>query len=497
MGVVIKQSFWGTAIAYTGVIVGYVNTLYFRAEYFTLEQIGLFTLITANAMMVSPISSFGAGSSYIKYFPSFSEEKKHRLFTFLFLISLVGNAIILFVGFLFKDVIASRYLQTSPTYVDYLFVTGMVIISNSLFDLFFSYSRSILNVVVPSFLRDVYLRLGSLFLVLGFAWEWWSFHYSVVGLGLVYLLAFILLFLNLLLRHSLRFDFNLSDIDFQWKKNLWRFGSYSMLLAGSFAVINNISYDQITATIGPEMTGIFTTCFFIGVVVEMPKRNMAKVMMPLISKASKEKEHGLIEGIYKRSSITMSVIGLLFTIGIITNLQDLFDFIPKGSAFQTGFWVVVFVCVAKVTLMISSFAGEIINYSEAYQYNLYFQIAAAIILIVLNYFLIPVWGINGAGFSYMISILFHILMKGLFVKKKLNMHPFIKSHLSLMIISVIIFSLAFVFNPDFHPIISIGIRAVLTTLVFLFLVYRFKVSEDINKLINSTFERFLKINLSK
>ena len=495
MGVVVKQSFWGTFIAYSGVIIGYFNTLYLRAEYFSLEQIGLFTLITANAMMVSPISSFGASSSYMKFFPSFEENKKNRLFTFLFLVTIIGNGIILCVGYLLKDVITARYIETSPTYVDYLFVTGIVIVSNSLFELFFSYSRSILKVVVPSFLRDVYLRLGSFFLVMGYSLDWWSFAGAVIGLGIIYFLAFIILFTNLIVQHGFRFDFQLDVINSEWKKKLLRFSSYAMMLAGSFAIINNISYDQITASLGTKMTGIFTTCFFIGVIVEMPKRNMAKVMMPIISRAFGENDHKTIENIYKRSSITMSVIGFLFAIGIITNLQDLFDFIPKGAAFQAGFWVVIFICIAKVSLMISSFAGEIINFSENYQYNLYFQVFAAVLLIVLNYFLIPIWGINGAGFSYTVSILIHISLKGFYIKKRLGFHPFTGTHIYLLIISAVVFILAFFFQPNFHPIINIGIRAVLTLAIFLVLIYRFKISGDINTLIRNTFERFLKIKL--
>lgn len=448
-------------------------------------------------MMVSPISSFGAGSSFMKFFPSFDESKRNRLFSFLFLVSVIGNALIVLTGYLFKDVIAQRYVETSPTYIDYLFVTGMVIVSNSLFDLFFSYSRSILKVVFPSFLRDVYLRLGSLFIVVGYAASWWNFDWAVIALGIVYLSAFLILFTQLAIQFNFRFDFNLASIDKVYRKKLLRFGSYAMLLAGSFAVINNISYDQITAVLGPDMTGIFTTCFFIGVVVEMPKRNMAKVMIPLISRASAENDVTTIKSIYQRSSITMSVIGLLFTIGIVTNLQDLFAFIPKGSAFQTGFWVVIFVCLSKLALMISSFAGEIINFSKNYQYNLYFQVASAVVLIVLNGILIPIYGINGAGFSYAVSILFHIILKWFYVKYLLKISPLTMAHIPLLLISAVIFASAFYFQPDLGPIINIIIRSLLTTVLFVFLIYRFQISQDINNLIRSTFERFLKIKLSK
>ncbi|MEM6641977.1 MAG: polysaccharide biosynthesis C-terminal domain-containing protein [Bacteroidota bacterium] len=492
MGVVIKQSFWGTVVAYMGVVVGYFNTLYLRAEYFTLEQIGLFTLITANAMMISPISSFGAGSTYVKFFPSFAEDKKHRLFTFLFLVSLLGNLIILGLGFLLQDTIAARYVENTPTYIDYLFVTGIVIFSNSMFDLFFNYSRTILKVVFPSFLRDVYLRLASLLLVLGYSLDWWTFDWAVIGLGVVYFLSFVFLFLNLIFVHGFRFDFRIDIISSAWKINLLKFGSYSMLLAGSFAVINNISYEQITVALGSKMNGIFTTCFFIGVVVEMPKRNMAKIMMPIISKASTAKDYKTIGGIYKRGSITMSVIGVLLAIGIVTNLNDLFDFIPKGKDFETGFWVVIFVCLAKVALMVSSFAGEIINYSVKYQFNLYFQLLSALVLIGLNYLLIPIIGINGAGLSYMVAIFFHIVLKGIFVHRQYGFLPFDRSHFALLIISLIVFFIAYLLPLNFHPILNIALRGVLTTILYILLVYRFKISPDINSLIRSTFARLSK-----
>ena len=283
MGIVIKQSLWGTIIAYLGVAVGYINTLYFRLEYLTPGQIGLFTLVTAHAMTISPFSALGTASTYMKYFPSFKEGDKHRLFTFLFLAVLIGNAIILLTGFALKDVIAQRYIETAPEYIDFIFITGLIILSNSLFEIFFSYSRSILKVVFPSFLRDIYLRLGSLAMVIGYAFDWWAFPTAVFGLGIVYFVAFVLLFLQLVIFEGFRFDFRITIIDAYWKKKILKFGSYAMLVAGSFALYNNASYDQITAYLGTGDTGIFQTCFFIAVIVEMPRRNMAKVISPILS----------------------------------------------------------------------------------------------------------------------------------------------------------------------------------------------------------------------
>lgn len=489
MGVVVKQSFWGTVITYVGVIVGYVNTLYLRVEYFDFSQIGIFTLITANAMMVSPISSFGMASSYVRFFPSFEDKDKNKFFSFLFLITLIGNLLILLLGYSLKEVIASRYVETAPLYISYLSITGIIIVANSLFELFFSYSNTIKKVVFPSFLREVYLRLGSIVLVVGYAFNWWDFNATIVGLGIVYAFAFFFLFTQLYLVHNFRFDFHFGLITKEWRIKLLKFGSYAMLMAGSFAIINNVSYDQITAALGSDINGIYNTCFYIAVIVEMPRRNMAKVMSPILSQEFMKGNMKEVGSLYKRSSITMSVIGLLLFIGIVTNLQDLFDFIPKGESLQMGFWVVIGVCMAKLAVMIFSFGGEVINFSRLYKYNLYFQVGAAILLVTLNYFLLPIWGLNGAVISYFLTIFLHLVARALFVMYHFKIHPFVSTHVHLLVVGLVVGILAYWFQPDLHPILNIGIRSVLTTICFVVLIYKLKISTDINKLLVSVLNK--------
>lgn len=495
MGVVIKQSFWGTAIAYVGVVIGFINTLYLRPQFFVLDEIGLFGIITANAMMISPFTTFGMASSYLKFFPSFSEKDRNSAFTFQILIVAIGCICALTLGFLLQDFIKERYIETAPEYVNYLSITAIIIVVNSFFDMLFSYSRSTLKVLFPSFLRDVFLRIGAIVLVLGFALEWFSFEWAVKGLAINYSLALLLLFTKLIMLDGFKFSFRFNVLSGKWKKSLSKFAIYSMLLAGSFAVMNNATYDLVTSMLGSKANGIFITCFFIGTIVEMPRRNMAKVISPIISTEMESNNMIEVEKLYKRSSITMSVLGCLIFVGIVTNLNDLFLFIPQGESFRTGIYVVILVCAAKLSIMVSSFPGEVINYSHLYRYNLIFQLGTAVLLVVLNYALIPHWGLDGAALSYFVAIFIHIVVKVVYVKRNFNIHPFLKSHISLLIIGVCVGLLAYFFSLNIHPILIIAIRSALTTIVFVFLIYRFKVSKDINRLIQSTFERFFKITL--
>ncbi len=485
MGIVIRQSFWSTIIAYAGVLLGYFNTLYFRPEFMELGEIGIFGLVTANAMLISPFCTAGMPSTLIKYFPDWADDRtRNQFFTFQVLVILALNAVIILIGFLAKDLIAAYFSDNSPEYVKYLGVTAVVIVVNSLFDMLFSVSRSRMDILIPSFLRDIFLRMGAILLVAGLAFGWWSFEVAILGIGLNYVSAMVILLVYLMFKVGLRFSFDFTAIDQQWKRKIFRFGWYSMLLALSFAVLSNVSYMQVAATLGDRANGIFTTCFFIGLVVEMPSRNMMKILSPMFSKSMQAGDMDAVKRMYQKGSITMAVFGMLLLIGILTNVNDLFAFIPQGSGIAEGFWVVVAVCSAKLILMFFGPSQEIIVFSDGYRWTLYFQMSVAVLLVALNSILLPIWGLTGAGLSYLTVIFIHSMLKYVYVKQQFALSPFTSAHVSLLLIGMVAFVVFWFFPFPFSPVINILVRSTLTTVLFVFAIWKMNISPDINQLID-------------
>lgn len=485
MGVVIKQSFWGTAMAYLGVLVGYANTLYIRPKYFEMEQIGLFTLVTSNAMMLSPLCSFGFAGTYVKFFPSFkTTEERHALFTFHLLITLFFGGLIFGIGILAKPWVASYFQETTPEYIKFLSVTGIVMLANSFFAVLMSYSNSILKVILPSIIQEVYLKLGSMLLVVGYAMGLYDFETAANGLAVVYTLTWIILLSYQYFVHKLRFNFDFHFINPIFLSSIFKYALFFLVTTISFGIFNNISNSQISSMLGSQYTGIFSTCFFIGVIVEMPRRNAAKVIAPIISQAFVENDMQRINSIFKRGSITMTTIGSLLMIGIITNISDLMAFIPKGNELALGIYVVIGVSVGKVLLMLSGFPGETITFSKHYLYNIVFQALTAVFLLTFNYFLIPIWGVSGAGISYLLTVSIDILLRLTFVYYHFKIHPFSIKHLTLLGIVTVVFLFAYHLDFGLTPILNIAVRSVLTAIVFALLVYLLKISEDITKIVD-------------
>ena len=81
MGIVIKQSIKGTIVNYVGIAVGFITTFFIVTKYLSQEEIGLTRVLIDAAVLFASFAQLGTGSSIIRFFPFFKDEKaKHHGF---------------------------------------------------------------------------------------------------------------------------------------------------------------------------------------------------------------------------------------------------------------------------------------------------------------------------------------------------------------------------------------------------------------------------------
>jgi O-antigen/teichoic acid export membrane protein len=497
MGIVIKQSFWSTFWAYFGVIIGFVNTLILRPAFFTEAEIGITTLVLNNALMIAPFVTLGMPLTFLRYFPELRDDEaiERKVLSLQFGIIILSNLIFCFFVFLLSDWIEQIYIEKSPEYNQYIAASLLIMVFFSLFMQLHSFSRSRLQVIIPDFLKEVFLRLGNIILILLFSWKMISFYEFIYGLGISYGSATLILVFYILKNQKISLTWNILHIPSEWKRKLLNFGSHNLLLAGSGSIYSNVGYSMIPAMVGAAENGVFVVCWYIGMIVEMPRRSLSLILSPIIGQEFKINNFAEIDNLYKKASINLSVVGVLFTIGILSNLNDLFSIIPNGKSYATGFYVVALAALAKVIDMAFSLNSDIINYSKFYKYNLYFFIFTCIITVALNYLLLPVMGISGVALSFLIATLLFNISKLIFIKAKFNMIPFTKAHLSLLLIASILFSFFWYVPLTPSPLINIPLKSILISVIYLYLIYKFRISEDIYQLINSLLKKYLNINV--
>jgi len=497
MGVVIKQSFWGSALAYLGVFIGFFNTIVLRPAYMDMGEIGLISLIVSNALLVAPFVTSGMPATYIRYFPFFKDDKSlndkfysFQLFTVLTACIITGIA-----AYIGQDQIQELFSDKSPVYNQYIFVSLFILIFHSLFLQLHAYSRVNLDIILPNALKEVFLRVGNIVFILLFAFGQITLDQLIRYLVVLYALSFLTLLVYLYIKYPFKITLKFLDLPKEWIKKMFYFGGYNLLLAGSNSIYANINFLLIPVLIGTEANGVFTTCFYIGIIVEMPKRSMVQIISPIISREFKNENYGEIDNLYKKASQTLATIATLFMIGIACNLDDLFGLIPQGSTISTGYYIVLAVAFAKVVDLSFSFNSELLIYSKHYKWNLYYFLATAVLMGILSYWWIGIWGINGAALAYFVSTVFFNVIKHLFIIEKFKLSPFTINHIYLMIFALILGAL-FLFLPlTTSPVLNIVIRSILITLFYVIGIYKLKISPDINRLIQTMAGKYLKLNI--
>ena len=136
--------------------------------------------------------------------------------------------------------------------------------------------------------------------------------------------------------------------------------------------------------------------------------------------------------------------------------------------------------------------NSIIFNSKYYKMVLFLGVLLVFVVVGLNFIFIPMYGINGAALATLIAIGMYSLAKLLFVVLKMKLFPFTKNTIVSLVLAMITFLVFYYWDFSFHPFVNIVLKSILVTIFYLGLSFYFKVSSDINFVMNSVFKRILK-----
>ncbi len=140
--------------------------------------------------------------------------------------------------------------------------------------------------------------------------------------------------------------------------------------------------------------------------------------------------------------------------------------------------------------MLSGVSGTIILTSVNYRYSTYFVLLYSILAILLNYILIPVYGITGAALAFLIANLLYSTVKFLYIFYNYGMNPYNGKFVVLILITAICIFICFQIPQMKNLILDIFIRSTLMILLFGSLTYFLNVSEDINSTLTHLIKSF-------
>ena len=471
-------------------LIGYINVLWLFPYFLEADQIGLFRLIQSSAFLMATFGQFGLGSALVKFFPKLKDQK--GFLSFIILGGVLGFVLFAAFTFLFKTEITAYFAKESGLFIEYFGITLLISFILIQFQLLEAYCRSLLKIVIPTLIRDIQLRLSVTVLVALYALNIITFNGLIQWLSGAYLLMVITVIFYLRQLKAFQLSSNFKFINTALLKQIMTYAVYMMIGAGGTQIVLQIDSIMVSGALGLDATGIYTIAFFIGVVIEMPKRSITQISAPLISQAFEKNDMPAVEKLYKQTSINQMIIGSLLLIGIWANLESLYSFIPNGEIYIQGINVVLFIGLGKLSDMIFGTNGEIIVMSKHYKFNVVAVGILAILTITLNLLLIPKYGIEGAAIASFLAMLTFNLSKFLFVWVKFKIQPFSLGSIKLLaIIGLVLWVNQWVPKMEL-TLVDILIRSTVITVLLVGLTIGLKVSEEVNSLVFGFMNRFKK-----
>tara|TARA_R110002049_G_scaffold140720_17_gene301951 strand:- start:1014 stop:2498 length:1485 start_codon:yes stop_codon:yes gene_type:complete len=494
LGIVSKQASWSTFLNYFGVAIGFMNVAYFMNNWFSPEELGLRNFILDIAIVISQFAHLGTFRSLIKFFPFFKKgtdgNYDNGLLSIGLLVPLIGFTFFSLLLIVFRaDVIESFDGPTNLFQQFYwaIFPMTFLLLYNSLFE---SYAQARSSTIFSAFLKNVFNRIVVTILLVLFYFSIIDFFWFMVYFMMSYALN-ISIFITYLYRRG-EFSLKLNRLFFakRVRRVYFSYSAFSILAGISSALINKVDAIMIGFYLGLASTAVYTNAFYISSLIYMPADAISKISMPLLSGYWKEKKMHKIDELYKKSALSQLLIGGTFFILLWSSIDNFY--LIQKEIYASGKMVLLLLGLSKVINMSFGLNSQILNISKYYRFDTVTSILLALITVVTNWALIPHFGINGAAFATLISIIGFNLIRYFYVWNKLQIQPFSIQTLKALIILTLGFLTGQLLPNLEHSFVDMVYRSIIVGLIIAVPTIYFEISEDLNSFYRKGLKRFQK-----
>lgn len=484
MGIVINQSIKNVVITYIGFGIGAANALFMYPHFLGEEYYGLTGYILSTANVIFPLLAFGVHNTLIKFFTHYkTDDEKSSFLTFVLILPLLLIIPFLLIGFFGYDWIATFLSKKNPIVYDYVWQIPIIGLCMGYFEIFYAWVKVHLQSVIGGFIKEVLLRIFISIFLFAVYFKWITpleFINSLMG---IYLITTLVMFFYAMKVRPITYNFKIPHNS----KEVFIYSLF-IILSGSIAnMLLDIDKTMINQYIKIENIAYYTVAIFIATVIAVPSRAMHQITYPITAKLMAEDKHKELNELYKKTSITLQIIGGLVLVGILVNINQMYLLLPKN--YSTGIFVVFTIGISKYFDLILGNNNAIIFNSKYYKAVLFLGLLLAFLAISLNMIFIPIYGINGAAIATLISITLYSIAKLLFVVLKMKLYPFSNQTLYCLGVLIATFFLFYFWDFSFNPIVNIVLKSIIVSVFYIFMNYKFKLSSDFNNVMNSILKK--------
>ena len=486
MGIIKQQSTQSTIYNYLGVIIGFLNFAILFPKLLSEQQVGLLSFLHSLSDTFAGIFTLGMPLVGIKFFPRLRNESNgiQGYFAFLLLATLLGCFLSVFLFWGVKDWLISEN-SSLHDFSPFIIACATLIVLRIFYKNFDNYIQMQLNTVLSTFLENIVLKC-IIFIALGY---YYWIDDSFLVFFFLYTFALALPGVAIMGYIFSKGQFSLKLRSFiqasrKWRKEILNTSIHGVLGILGVIIVHQLGTIMVANMMGLKHVAIYKTAYLFGIFCSIPGHGLERISVVILAEAWKKNDLNTIKGIYHKSHLTLFLIGVYLFLGVWVNIDYVFEILP--ASYAAGKVVILIIGITELMSLANGVSTQIISSSPYYKYNTYFTAVLIAFLILFNYLLIPVLGIEGSAIASLCSLAIYNALKFIFLKKRLKYQPFnYKMILTLLIAGGALAMITYVL-PTFENIyLGILITGGALTIIYWIPVYLLKISTDINQTIDS------------
>lgn len=491
MGIVQRQTLRGTAWSYLGAGLGFVNIILLSPKVFTTGEIGVVQVLLSFATVLSQFSGLGFTNVVNRLFPWFRDprEKHNGFFALSLAITLIGFIAALIVMKFYTPHFIEINTDRSPLISEYSFYIPALLLITLLFNLLDNYNKVLYDAVLGTFLKEFLFRVFNFALICMFWAGVIDFDGYIFGYVLCQGIPLAIIFISLAVRGEISLKFKPGFVTPELKKQILMLSFFGILTGFSSSILTTLDKVFINRFLGEGQAGIYAIASYFAVLITIPGRSVAKISIPFLAESWKKDDLRTIDDLYLRSSINQYAIGLLMFIGIIVNIDNIFRLLPPEYGASAA--VIILISIGNVVSVSTGINSVVLSTSSLYRYQTWLMFLLIALFVGSSLIFIPLFGITGGAVASMISNIIYNLLSVVVVGRKFGIWPYSKIHIRMTIIGLVA-ALAGYFMSGLSLWPDVIARSLLVAILFTAGVYLWKLSDDMNMLIDPFIARIKK-----
>ena len=426
----------GVAMLYRigGQLLGFLLT-FVIAYFFGANGLGDYVLAIIVLKIFSLISKLGLDTASIRYIAEYSSENSlSSILDFrkksIFLITTV-SIICSLVMYLGANIIA-EFIKANPQHIE---ITSFFILPMSLFIFHYQNMRGLKEIAGYSFFFWMSQALFSLIAILALTTftkdpgvPLYAYLISLIVISIFSVISFTY-FLNKRKRIKELFT---DDKRSESVKNILIVSLPLMLAQAVHFIMSWTDKLMLGILDSPDVIsglstnsaqiGVYHTAFKLSMFATIGLMAVKSIASPKFAELYKQQEFKLLKKVTQQSTklifwTTLPLVALF--IFFSENLMLLF-----GDEFQAGVFAFILLSIGRVFVSFSGAAGNLLQMCGRQVIFMNIAVIGSVINVVLNFSLIPIYGINGSAIATMISLVSFNFLLVYYVKKEFGFYTF-------------------------------------------------------------------------